>query len=408
MLQKITMSNPLQLREKKEVPTPRQDAGGAGFRPEGFEKKPTKWLRFKDWLKTPKGKVYFALMLLSVLVLVSAGYVGYVRYFQKEKLPWENKNILPAIHITETPEIKKTASSLDGLKYPEDTANRHPLGVMVENHPDARPQSGLDKAKIIYEAISEGGITRFLAIFGPESAPKTGPVRSARTFYLDWCLEYDCFYGHVGGNLDALQLIPTVGVKDLDQFRYGTQAYWREPQIGKATEHTMYTDTDKLWKIAQDNGWDMKANFDSYEFKEDAVKEQRPELASVTIDFSTESYKVKWIYDRESNSYKRELAGMPHKDAISGEQLSAKNVIVQEVQRWYAPTEINETGWAMKTVGSGKAKVFMDGKMYEGTWKKTDRDGRTRFYGTDDKELKFNPGNTWVEIVHSDTTVISQ
>lgn len=366
-------------------------------------------ITFKEWFKKPKNKVIFFLIILIIIVLVAAGYAVYVRYFKKGQNQGNNQqNNLPTINYSKTPEIKKIASKLDGILYPEDVANRHPLAIMVENHPDARPQSGLNKAKVVYEAVTEGGITRFMAIFGPEGAEKVGPVRSARTYYLDWALEYDAFYAHVGGNLDALKLIPTIGLKDLDQFRYGTQAYWREPQAGKATEHTMYTDTSKLWEIAKNNNWDMSANFTALEFKDEAPKEQRPELASATIDFSSPNFKVKWVYDRENNNYKRELAGIAHNDAQSGEQLTAKNIIIQEVQRWYAPTEINEEGWAMKTVGSGKAKILIDGKVYDATWKKDSRNSRTKYYDNNDVELKLNPGNTWVSIVQSETSVVAQ
>ncbi|MCL5794801.1 MAG: DUF3048 C-terminal domain-containing protein, partial [Patescibacteria group bacterium] len=82
--------------------------------------------------------------------------------------------------------------------------------------------------------------------------------------------------------------------------------------------------------------------------------------------------------------------------------------IIQEVQRWYAPTEINEEGWAMKTVGSGKAKVLLDGKVYDTTWKKPDRNSRTKYYDNSGTELKLNPGNAWYEIVQSDTSVVTQ
>jgi len=366
------------------------------------------WTRFKEWLKTPKGKKIFIIIIVGFLIFAAAGFVVYDRYFKKDKSGQNTNQNSPGVNFKKEPEVKKATSMLDGIKYPESTANRHPLGIMIENHPEARPQAGLDKAKIVYEAITEGGITRFMAMYGPESAEKVGPVRSARTYYLDWCLEYDCFYSHVGGNLDALQLIPKLGIKDLDQFKYGTQAYWREAEQGKATEHTMFTNTDKLYKIAENNGWSMSSDYTSLEFKTEAPLEQRPELSSVIIDFSGPAYKVKWTYDKASNNYLREMADEPHNDLLTNKQLTAKNVIVQEVQRWNAPTEINEEGWAMKTVGTGNAKIFIDGKVIDGTWKKTNQEARTKYYGTDGKELSFNPGNSWICIVPPDISVTTQ
>ena len=364
------------------------------------------WHDFKEWIKTPEGKKKFIILIILLVVIAILAVAIYLRYFSKEKTAIKNIEILPAITKTEKPpEPKKIASGLDGVKYTEDVANRHALAIMIENHPEARPQSGLEKAKVIYEAITEGGITRFMALFGPESASKVGPVRSARTYYVDWDSEYDGFYAHVGGNIDALDLIKELDVKDLDQFKYGTQAYWREPQAGKATEHTMYTDTDKLWKIAENNEWDMKSSFDSFEFKDDAPTDQRPASQSIDINFSTPAYNVSWKYDKDNNNYQRSMAGSAHKDAESGNQLTAKNIIIQEVTRWEAPTRINEAGWAMKTVGSGKAKIINDGKVTEGEWKKEKTSSRTIFYDSNGNQVKFDAGVFWYEIVPPGTVI---
>lgn len=365
------------------------------------------WSDFKEFAKTPEGKKKILIFSLIFALILGVGITAYFRYFVKEKISNVKPQILPKVTTNSKKEPNKIVSFLDGQKYTEDVANRHPLAIMIENHPEARPQSGLDKAKIIYEAITEGGITRFMALFGPEGASKIGPVRSARPYYLDWNLEYDGFYAHVGGSAEALQLISQLNIKDLDQFKYGTEAYWREPQADKATEHTMYTDTEKLWKIAENNGWNMKANFDSLPFKEDPNKDQRPESQSVTINFSSPIYSVGWQYEKGCNCYLRSLAGDPHKDAQSGEQLKAKNVIIQEVERWLSSTSAAE-GWAMQTVGEGNVKILMDGKTIEGKWKKDNENSRTLFYDSNNNQIKFNPGVFWVEIVPPGTAVLIQ
>ncbi len=366
------------------------------------------WTRFGNWLKTPKGKVIFILLIIFLGIICTAGYYAYARYIKKEITNTNNNSNqnLPNVDYKKEPEVKKAISLLDGQLYPEDIANRHPLAIMIENHPDARPQSGLDKAKIVYEAITEGGITRFMALFGPESPEKAGPVRSARSYFIDWCLEYDCFYAHVGGSSDALAKIDNLGVKDLSQFSIGTAAFWREPNDNIAIEHTMYTDANKLYSIAQDNGWDMKGIFDSWKFKNDTPLDQRGQASIATIDFSSADFLVKWTYDRESNSYKREMGGIAHNDAITGKQLAAKNVIIQEVERWYQPdSESGKEGWQMQTTGEGKAKILTGGKVYEATWKKSNQNSRTKYYASDGTEIELNPGNTWVEIVPPDRNV---
>lgn len=367
----------------------------------------------------PKQKIFTKLLknkkiiyiCLIVIVLILLGSTIYSRYFAAGS--GNTSSALKKLFSGKVTDDKspsqqeeKALSQLDGISYNKSDANRHPLAVMIENHTDARPQSGLDQASIIYEAIAEGGITRFMAIYGPKTPEKVGPVRSARTYYLDWALEYDAYYAHVGGNIDALDLIPQIGIKDLDQFRYGEKAYWRIAQAGKATEHTMYTNTKKLYDLAKGNKWDSNADFTYLKFKNELVLDQRPASQNITINFSADSYRVDWKYDREMNNYLRSLAGSPHKDAVSGQQLFAKNIIVQEVARESVITRINESGWKMTTIGSGKAKVFLDGKVIEATWKKTDRNSRTKFFDSDNKEIEFNPGVTWYEIVPPGTTLV--
>jgi hypothetical protein len=356
----------------------------------------------------PKGKrIKIALGIgLAVIILLIGGYTIYVRYFRAEIEEKNNPKITPT--ISAPPAEQKTQSPLDGTMAPVTTADRHPLAIIIENHPDARPQSGLDKASIIYEAITEGGITRFMAVYGPYDSDKVGPVRSARTFFVDWAEEFDAFLAHVGGNLDALEKIKADQVKDLDQFRYGNQAYQRIPSGNKAKEHIMYTSTEKLYKIAQNNKWDQRGVFDSYQFKEELALEKRSTSLTINLPFSSSSYNVSWSYDRENNLFLRKMGGVSHKDAQTGIQLKAKNICVQYMDRWPAPTSIGEEGWAMKTVGEGKAMVFMDGQKIDATWKKTSSSTRTMFYDNQQQEIKFNPGQFWIEIVPPETKITTE
>ena len=327
-------------------------------------------------------------IILIVLVILGAGAVAYFRYFRGDSV--------------EIPGITKltgnlVANKLDGTKVDSALAKRHPLAIIIENHPDARPQVGLDKASIIYEAISEGGITRFMGIYGPRDAQKVGPVRSARTYFVDWAEEFDAFLAHVGGNLDALDKIKTENVLDLDQFGLGDKAYWREPATGIAIEHTMFTDTAKLYASAKAKGWPASGDFEALSFKE-PKKDELPASQRISIDFSEPQYRVVWDFGKETDAYLRTMGGYAHRDRTTGERLAASNVIVQEIERWEAITTINEQGWAMQTVGTGKAKIFMEGKLTEGTWKKASRTERTLFYDTGGKEIKFIPGQFWIEI----------
>lgn len=336
------------------------------------------------------------IVLIGILALVLGftGFIIYKRYFSKEK----TVNLLNR---------KKTenlvTNDLDGTKVAAEKAKRHPLAIMVENHPESRPQTGLDKASIVYEAITEGGITRFMAIYGPQDSEKVGPVRSARTYYIDWLSEFNAFYAHVGGNLDALDKIKADNILDLDQFALGEKAYWREPEAGKAIEHTMYTSINKLYDYAfNDKKWPKESSFKSLVFKAPMEEKLRPAGQNIEIPFSSASYAVNWEYDTQTNKYLRSMGGNPHKDKETGEQLAATNIVIQQMERREATTAINENGWAMDTIGTDKAIIFSQGKQITGTWKKLDRTSRTLFYDDKGKEISFTPGQFWVEIVPPD------
>jgi len=318
--------------------------------------------------------------------------------------------LIPKKDLSKTAKTEKPVSytsPLDGLEYSDkDKANRHPLAVVVENHPAARPQIGLIDASIVYEAITEGGITRFMAIFGPTDTKELGPIRSARLFFMDWLKEFDAFFAHAGGNEDALDNIGSYSIKDIP---HAESYYWRDYKgRNVASEHTLYSSTEKLYEYASSKGYDVNSsNYEKYKFKKDgpATVEGGKGLE---VDFSSASYKVSWSYDPSSNSYSRTMGGSEHKDGNSGETIKAKNIIVQTVSRTLDPHgSYGDQNWVFDTVGSGSAKIYRDGKEITATWKKSELTSRTKFYDESGTEIEFNPGKTWIEVVPPEVSPVS-
>jgi hypothetical protein len=341
---------------------------------------------------------------LSVILLMTIGLtvIIFARYFTSE----EGGSISSPLKQAPEEQIKKKANPLSGLKVEESMAKRHPLGVVIENHPDARPQSGLDKAEIVYEAITEGGITRLMAIYGPQDAKELGPVRSARTFFVTWIQEYDGYFAYAGQSKDGGAQIIADKVKALRH----TQGYFeRQPKPGIALEHTLYTTTKGLYELAEKKGYSKTASFTSLKFKDDAKQEDRGNQDKITVPFSTPAYQVDWLYDRTQNIYKRLMAGKAHKDKKSGKQLTAKNIIVMTVNRSYIasfPGDPTAKGvWRFDLIGSGKAKVIRDGKAIDATWKKSSTKDRTKFYDSSGAEIKFNRGVFWYEVIPPEVSV---
>jgi len=353
-------------------------------------------LSWREKLRNPRTRL---IIIIVAALLVLGGILAWL---------FSRGSTAPSSEAPVVKEEAKLQAPLDGVMTDKDSAARHPLAIVVENHPDARPQAGLDKASIVYEAIAEGGITRFMALYGTHEADKVGPVRSARTFFVDWVRGYNAWLAHVGGNMDALDQIKAEKVLDLDQFAY-SGPYWREKKAGLATEHTMYTTTGKLREQAAKNGYTTANSFKIYKFKDDpateAEKAALPASQKVAVNFSTASYNVEFTYDPTTNSYKRNMAGKAHNDQITGAQLNPKNIVVMTVQRKAVVTRINESGWEMTTVGTGVAKIYVGGKEIVGTWKKDSKTDREVFLDASGQEIVFNRGQLWICVIPPEGSV---
>lgn len=311
-------------------------------------------------------------------------------------------------------EPKDFESPINGILYTKSQGEifdkRRPLAIVINNHVDARPiQAGLPEADIIFEAVAEGGITRFLAIYHAKDLDKVGPVRSVRVYYLDWASEFHPWVAHWGGACtegspaNAYDYMAKNGIANLDAFWVGecpTCPYWRNLDSEVAMEHTGFTATQRLYQESAKRWpeWAEKVPFDRWLFKEDPPEADRPEAGSFTFNFwQLPEYEVTWTYDPGENVYLRSQGGEPHKDSVTGERLQAKNIIVQFTEERSAND--GTVHLLYQTIGSGKAKVFLDGRIVDATWEKTDRVMRTRYYDEQGFEIKFNRGQIWVEIV---------
>ncbi len=294
---------------------------------------------------------------------------------------------------------------VDGEPVSSEIAARRPIAIMIDNFPQARPQWGLSAASRIYEAITEGGITRYMAVFSGGDADRVGPVRSARTQYIDYALELNAGLGHVGGNSDALSEIGHLPVKDLNEFRYA-DGYRRIPMPRVAFEHTMYTSTQALRSLIDQQGRDDDVTVAKQTWKDDTPVAQRPAEQRVQIDFSSAEYAVAWDYSRAANDYTRMLAGIPDVDAATGRVLTAKTIVIIVVPRTHGRTTIGEDTWTFADLGSGPAWVVEDGAVVTGTWDKPSRTDRLRILDANGHEVAFDRGPQWVEIIPPEVTPV--
>lgn len=345
--------------------------------------------------KSKKKKILIILAIILLLALVAAAVYWFV--FKPKNSNKSQTTSTVVVKKKEAPPAK-IISPLTGIEVASaDIAARPITGLMIENSPEARPQSGLTDAGVVYEAIAEGGITRFLAVFQESKPNYIGPIRSARPYYLDFILPYDAGYGHVGGSPEALSDIKTLGVKDLDQF-YNGNSYVRISE--RYAPHNVYTGFDKLDKLNASKGYDTsKATV----FNRKPDVPQTPTAKTIDLSISSPLYSPRFEYDASTNTYKRSQGGEAHIDQKTKAQISPKVVIALVTDKSYDPDGYHTD---YKTVGGGKMYVFQDGIVSEGTWAKSARKSQYEFTDKNGLPMKLNTGQTWVSLVANQTDVV--
>lgn len=339
-----------------------------------------------------KGWILTIIFFLFVVLLTAILY----RYGGGSKTE-ENSNTIRDKSIFQINKPQKKQAKISNEETNENV-DRHPLAVMVENYPDARPQSGLMSASIVFEALTEGGITRFMALFSPFDASEIGPVRSARSFFVDWAEGFNAYYAHAGGAMDALSKITKDGIMDLPH----TNGYFERKSYKQvASEHTLYSSTKNLYDLAKKNGFSEVVSYSPWKYQDELPVIDRGNQGSVSINYGGD-YQVEWKYNRDKNVYERYLAGVKHTDRNNNEQIVANNIVIITVVR--APLQLPgaKATYEFTTIGKGKAVVINNGKKQEGEWSKSDSKSQIVFTNPDGVEYKLNSGKTWVEVIPPD------
>lgn len=282
------------------------------------------------------------------------------------------------------------ASRLTGVQVEPKLNDLPTTGVMIENSPDARPQAGLYDAGVVFEAIAEGGITRFLALYQESSPEHIGPIRSVRPYYLDFLAPFDAPIAHAGGSAQALAELRSQGFKDLEAFQ---NPNFYERVRNRYAPHNLYTGRSRMLELQKHKGW-SKSTFTGFARKSEEKPSSAPTAKSISVNISSFLYNPQFDYNPTTNSYLRKLAGRPHTDEKTGKQIHPKSVVVLVMRHHYAGIYS-----VYGVTGSGRAYVFQDGDVTIGTWTKKSRKSQFTFTTTDNKTLELNPGQTWISVV---------
>lgn len=313
-------------------------------------------------------------------------------------LPEDNINsnqTPPPARSSSQPEKTAEPYKVD-FKFPKEGVR--PYAVMIDNEgTKPLPQGGLNLAQVVYEIIVEGGVTRLMPVFWEQEPTLIGPVRSSRHYFLDYSMENDAIYVHFGYSPMAYNDIPKFKINNINGVANGGEVFW-DLTKDRGNWQDSYTSMEKargyVKKVKYRTSTEKNLVF-KYSDKDAELKSDK-KAEKITLKYST-SYKCSYTYDSEKKLYMRFRQGQPHMERVSGEQLTAKNIIIQKVRNYtikgdqYGRQEVD-------TVGSGEGFYITEGKYIKITWSKASRTDRTKYQDSKGNEIALNPGQTWVQI----------
>jgi hypothetical protein len=300
-----------------------------------------------------------------------------------------------------------TIADLTGVTTDPARAHRLPLAVLLDDNRVARPQSGFNRASVVYQAPADGGETRYMLVFQESDAPQIGPVRSARYYFLYWATEMRAGIAHYGGERRSrahLDAYDGARFTDIDALGSGSRAYHRI--ASRSAPHNGYTSTAALWAMAGKLGGPPSAPVDLHRrpFVQPAPAADLPAAQRITLRYQTGA--VEYRFDRATDLYRRFLDGKPQVDPADKAAVTTRNVVVLFMP-FHTDTRV-EPGHSrpiIDAIGSGRALVFREGRTVEGTWSKADEMAPTRLLDAAGNEIPLVTGRTFFQVVKSGTKI---
>lgn len=300
--------------------------------------------------------------------------------------------------VKEVSPVEKKKVPVKKIKIVSEDSKSRPIAVMINNNHAAWPHAGLADAYITYEIIAEGGITRLMAIFKDKDTSKIGSVRSSRPYYLDYALENDAIYVHFGYSEDARSDISSLGVDNINGLT-DESVFWRDTSLNKALEHTAFTNMEKIKEFSKEKGYDRDTNKPlllKYSVDEIDISQMEDAIKADSIYLKYSNYtNSSYEYDNEGKVYKRSMSGEAHVDAITGEQYTYKNIIVVPLKNYSYDSYGRQK---LENIGTFDGYYITNGYSVPITVTKESRDSQTIYKYRDGSIVKFNDGNTFIQI----------
>jgi hypothetical protein len=273
------------------------------------------------------------------------------------------------------------------------------LAIMIENQADARPQTGLTHADVVYEALAEGGITRFIGVYLANDAPVVGPVRSLRHYFAFLAGDYGADLVHIGASPEGFAWRDAMNMGHLDETA-GDPGVWRVRT--RPAPHNAYTGTFADRGFLRERGRQQQRSWGPLLFHQEPPRGEDA-AESIALGFLPWPYRVSYQWEASMGRYVRFMEGQPHLDADSGEPIAPATVVVQFAEVERIPNDpklrldVNLVG------GSGQLMIFSGGTRREGTWSKSSTRSATRWLDATGERVVIPPGPVWVEVLPLDS-----
>jgi hypothetical protein len=324
--------------------------------------------------------------------------------------------LLVLVGLFAVPLVRTAQADGGNATLPRGGVFNRPITVMIDNHVDAVPQSGFNNAAVVFEALAEGGITRFMMVFnGDAFTPNAiGPVRSTRLYFGQLAMGFKAIHVHAGGSPQGLALLAnSTQIIDIDALRRGNGGpFYRT--LTNVAPHNLFTSANGLIaRITQKSANSIQpAVIDAngvaqpvadpdvgYLYHDDGDAAARPTGQHISYYFLNRYTGATWVYDPTSNNYGRTVDGKIARDANTKNPITVKNLIVMEVpsQRIMGDPKGRMD---VEVIGKGPAVVYQDGMVFDVEWRKENAESPLRFYYLDGvTEVSMVRGQMWITVL---------
>lgn len=238
-----------------------------------------------------------------------------------------------------------------------------------------------------------------MALYACEHPEEIGSIRSARHDFIPLAGAFDAIYAHWGGSHYALDKLNAGIMDNIDALINPYHVFYRKNGI--APPHNGFTSYKRLRATAEKLGYRLTTNFEGYPRQEEKGF-QSTEQKTISVGYAA-PYNVHYVYDQGTNSYLRWRGGQPENDALDGEQVALKSlVVIRAASRMLDADYID-----VDIEGAGEGFIFQNGTMQRITWEKpaSPLGGRLVFKDKNGEEVPLAAGKTWVHVVDPDTQI---